>query len=113
MRHMIVIRVFELSDGSSTMEFALGRMGEYPRVIFRGTGGPYPPMSSRTEVRDLMESVAEELFNFAAYADRQLDELPDASSLGSSESSWQLVIPGTLDGGGRGGPAGDGQPGEA
>jgi hypothetical protein len=109
MYNMIIVRCFQTSDRVTRTEVALGRMGQYPRVTFRATGFIPAMLDDASTLGDLLEAVAEEMFNLAPHAQdpeesRGLGVLP-----GFSESSEQLTITGTLDGGGWGGPVRDGQ----
>jgi hypothetical protein len=105
----IVIRVFPSGQFGTTLEFALGHSGELPRVIFRSSVVLPALYDESSSLRDLVEELAEDLFNVAAYAEgRRL--APALSSSGEEpQSSPQLLLTDEIDGGGWGGPAGDGQ----
>lgn len=105
----VIVRVFKTQWGYSTFELALGHSGEYPRVTFRGSG-PFPVFFDEAATpQDVLEALGEELFNWAPYAESTAVAVPPGATQGFLESSPTLPFTGTLDGGGRGGPAGDGQ----
>lgn len=107
------ISLFHRFADNYICEVALGRKSEYPRVAFRGYFDCRILGDDRASVRDVVESIAEELFNVAGYANGPVQTGPVAFLGGSSEGTAQLELGATLDGGGRGGAAGIGQPSEA
>lgn len=109
MLNLLILRVFHNGKLGNQLEVALGHSGEYPRVTFRATVVLPAFLDDSASLRDLLEELGEELFNVGAYADTLRDQ-ESAGALGEDpQSSAQLILDATLDGGGWGGPAGDGQ----
>jgi hypothetical protein len=113
MIHVAIIRVHSTDKLGSQLEVALGHSGEYPRVMFRSSVFIPALKDDGATVRDFLEELGEELFNVGAYAESLASQRDPGASGEEPESSVQLLLDATLDGGGWGGAAGDGQRGEA
>jgi hypothetical protein len=109
MIEMVILRGWRLTTGACAFEIALGHSGEYPRVAFRITGALPALSDEAATLRDVLEELGEELFNIAPHADGRDLSRPPALLQGFSDSSPTLPFEGEMDGGGWGGPVGDGQ----